>query len=111
MKRTRREDSRQITAVLYRGASGKVLRALRRAGINTAVMCRARGSSVGDPEPLVFEKDVLTVLVPASRADRVFDLICGAADVDRPYGAFLTMAKVARRTDYRLPEVVEEKPD
>jgi hypothetical protein len=104
------EDSRQITAVLYRGGCQKALRALRQAGVNTAVMCHARGSSVGDQGSQVFEKEVLTVLVPAQRADEIFALIFDAAKVDRPYGGFLTMAQVARHTPYPLPDIGEEIP-
>lgn len=104
-------DNRRITAVLYRGGSEKVLKVLRRSGVNAAFMCHARGSSVGDHSSQVFEKEVLTVLVPARRADKIFALIHDAAKVDRPYGAFLYMTKVTRQTPYLLPAVGEEKPD
>ncbi|MEW6516098.1 MAG: hypothetical protein AB1439_04250 [candidate division FCPU426 bacterium] len=103
-----KEAARVITAVLYRGASAPVLKALRRAGVNTAVACHARGSSVADQTPLAFEKEVLTVLIEARRADEIFDLIGQAAKVDRPHGAFLYMSRASRRTAYPLPPVGEE---
>jgi nitrogen regulatory protein PII len=101
---------KSITLVTYPGGGMKVARALQARGIATVSVHRARGSAVGDPAgqrgfPNQFEKDMLTVIVDDSIADEVFELVFEAADVNRPYGGFVYMAKLGRGSEYRLPEI------
>lgn len=107
------EDHKLITCVLYRGGSGKVLAALHRRGCDAAVMVRARGSAVGDPVeanrlPRMYEKEIVQVLVPARRADEIFELVFSVAHFDRPYGGLIYQTRITAGTSYRLPDVHEE---
>lgn len=103
-----------ITAILYRGGGSKVLKALHGRGINTASMNHARGSSIGDPAgkngiPVSFEKEIVTVVVPAGEADEVFEMIFHEADLNRPHGGLLYMEDLKRSVPYVLPDLPKEE--
>lgn len=96
-----------ITGALYHGAGLKVLKVLHERGVNAAGVQTARGSTIGDPAgrsglPTQFEKDLLTVVVPAAQADAILELVFEAADIDRTHGAFLYVADLGRSTPYVL---------
>ena len=56
-----------------------------------------------------FEKEVLTVAVPAMQADATFELIYGLADINRPHGGLMYMHPLLMATPYTLPELPEEQ--
>ncbi len=103
-----------ITCVLYKGGGDKIVRALHDRGINTANFSHARGSAIGDHLeknglPRQFEKEVLTVIVNASEADEIFELIYDSAEINRPHGGFLYMEALSRTVPFILPKIQEEK--
>ena len=106
-------DSRVISAYVYSGAALEVVKALHEAGFQAAHFRGARGSAVGDQArlggvPREFEKDILSVLVPASEVDRVLVLIFEAAKIDRIHGGFLVVERVRRASRFVLPALQDE---
>lgn len=104
-------DEKLITCILPHGHALPVLEAIKEElGILSATMHHARGT--GRMTPLAWrgvgeaaEKDVISVIVPESRADDVFDFIYDRAGVGRPHGGILYQQPLWRSTEYRLPEL------
>ncbi|MEM7245582.1 MAG: hypothetical protein AAF533_09575 [Acidobacteriota bacterium] len=65
---------------------------------------RAGGRRVGETS----EKEILTALVEASKADDVFAFLFDAADMNRPHGGLLYVQPIRRATRYELPDVPVE---
>lgn len=108
-------DEKLITCILPHGRALAVLEALKEElGILTATMYHARGT--GRMTPLAWrgvgeaaEKDVVTVVVPASRADEVFGFIYERAGIDRPHGGILYQQPLWKSTEFLLPELPESR--
>lgn len=106
-------DQKLITCILPHGRALPVLEALKEElGILTATMHHARGS--GRMTPLAWrgvgeaaEKDVISVVVPAPRADEVFGFIRERAEIDRPHGGILYQQPLWKSTEFTLPDVPE----
>lgn len=104
-----------ITGILPRGTSIDVLKQLKsEKGIITAFVNTARG--MGKLMPGVHrglgeqtEKEILEVIVEAGRADEIFEYIYEIAEIDRPHGGIIFIAKVQQITPYMLPDLPEEK--
>ncbi len=100
---------RLLTCVLPRGKGLPLLRRLsEEKGIVSANLNSARrftgsgGRGVFDR----LETDVLTVVVPADRADEVFEWIYWEAEVSTQRGRLLFMARLLGATPFRLPHGV-----
>jgi len=106
--------SKLITCVLPKGRSRALLSALKQAhGIVSANVNFARGT--GRMTHRAFrksmsqtEKDVLSVVVPAERADEVFAFIYETAEIDRPHGGLIYQTELAASSVFSLPDVPEE---
>ncbi len=79
-------------------------------GINRANVNHARG--VGKITPKRHrsredssEKDILTVIVEADRADEIFEYIYFEAELNRPHGGLMFQQPVLDTTLYTLPEL------
>jgi hypothetical protein len=106
--------SKLITCILPPGVAADVVRRLRTDhGIAEANVHTARGISqfgaaarqMAGPQT---EREVLTVVVPAGRADELFAFLFRATGVDRPHGGLLFMSRLGRSTPLTLPEAPEE---
>lgn len=103
-----------ITGILSRGKSTQVMKKLKaEKGIITAFVSTARG--MGKLMPGVHrglgeqtEKEILEVIVDAARADEIFEYLYDIAEIDRPHGGIIFMAKVPQMTPYLLPDIPEE---
>ncbi|MBK1701071.1 hypothetical protein [Thiococcus pfennigii] len=103
-----------ITCILPKGRGMPVLEVLAREHDLTALDIHyARG--VGRITPLrhrgigeTSEKEVLTVTVPASDADALFELIYEIAEINRPHGGLMFMHALQVSTRFRLPDLPEE---
>lgn len=106
-------DEKLITCILPHGRALAVLEALKEElGILSATMHHARGT--GRMTPLAWrglgeaaERDVISVSVPAARADEVFGFMYERAGVDRPHGGIVYQQPLWKSTEYLLPEVAE----
>jgi len=55
------------------------------------------------------EKEILSVIIPAERADELFEWLYHEARIDRPHGGILYMNALMQATPYVLPDVPEER--
>jgi hypothetical protein len=61
------------------------------------------------PEPILAR--LLTVVVPDTEADAVFDYIYAVAKIDRPGGGMVLMQRLLGATPFVLPEGVPDEKD
>jgi nitrogen regulatory protein PII len=102
-------QQRLITCILSRGHDTQaLLRDLRDLGITTASVYHARGAGGSAAQRSYFagilEKDILSVLVPKSRADEIFAWLYEAAKFHDPHQGMMFMEKVAWAGHFNLPE-------
>lgn len=103
-----------ITCIMPRGRAMPVLEALKvDLGIVATTIHHARGT--GRMTPLAWrgvgeaaEKDVMSVIVSASRAEEVFSFIYAHADINRPHGGILYQQPLGRNTEFHLPDLPDE---
>jgi hypothetical protein len=103
-----------IVCILPKGRALSVARWLtEEQGLTEIDIHYARG--VGRLTPLrhrgigeTAEKEVLTVGVPANRAEDLFELIYMRAAINRPHGGLMYMHALNRATPFVLPELPEE---
>jgi hypothetical protein len=103
-----------LTCILPHGRALPVLRALKEElGITAITIHHARGT--GRMTPLAWrgvgeaaEKDVMTVTVPASRAEEVFSFIFERGGIDRPHGGILYQRPLSSSTEFVLPDLPDE---
>lgn len=56
----------------------------------------------------VAQREILTAVVPAERADELFAWIYEAADIGRPHGGIIYLQSLGEATEYTLPDLPEE---
>ncbi|MDX1582505.1 MAG: P-II family nitrogen regulator [Thermoanaerobaculia bacterium] len=107
--------SKLISCILPPGIAYDVLEALKsEKEITEANVNNARG--MGHLTPLAHrrrigsetEKEILTVIVPAERADELFAFIFERAEIGRPHGGIIFMNDLVRATPFVLPDLPEE---
>ena len=107
-------DKKLLTCIMPHGRALPVLEALKRElGIVTTIINHARGT--GRMTPLAWrgigeaaEKDVLRVIVPASRAEEVFAFIYERGKVNEPHGGILFQQRLGMSTEFDLPDLPDE---
>lgn len=104
------EDCRLIGAILPRGVAAEVVRRLREEkNIQRADVGGARGldhllqfAPHGTAEEIAVE--ILSAVVPADRAEEVFDFVFEAAGVDRPDGGIVFQHALSGASPFVLTE-------
>lgn len=94
-----RGDFRVLTCVMPAGRGNEVLEALRREiGVISAYAHHARGVGTHSLRHRIYsdEKQILTVLVDAVRADEVFHFLYYSAGLDAPHAGMLMMGHAFR---------------
>lgn len=103
-----------ITCILPKGFAGHVVKRLKfEKQIITANINSARGMGKLTPGAHrgageQMEKDILSVVVEADRAEEIFEYLFYAADIDRPHGGIIYMNALALASRYALPALPEE---
>lgn len=107
-------DYKLITCVLPVGVAMPVVRKLKsEKGVVTANVNNARGVGkltarehrrLGNQT----EKQIMTVVVPAARADEIFAFIYHEAGINQPHGGLMYVHGLARSTEFALPDLPEE---
>jgi hypothetical protein len=103
-----------ITCVLPKGIAGHVVKRLKtEMQIITANINSARGMGKLTPDAHrgtgeQMEKDILSVVVEADRAEEIFDYLFRAADIDRPHGGIIYMNAMSLASHYSLPALPDE---
>jgi hypothetical protein len=105
------EDSKLITCYLPKGKAVKIIGLLHEEkGINTGNVISGRGQ--GLVRSISYGKwaeiEVLTVTVPAEKAEDIFWFMFDRADLLEPGGGFIFQAPLLRSTPFELPEIQEE---
>ena len=54
------------------------------------------------------EWDLVSVIVTATRADEIFELIFDEGEIDRPHGGFIYMGELQTMTPFLLPDVADD---
>ena len=94
-----RANYRVLTCIMPAGQGSEVLEALRReAGVVSAIAHHARGIGTHNLRHRLFsdEKQILTVLVEAERADEVFGFLYYRAGLDTPHAGMILMGRAFR---------------
>ncbi len=103
-----------ITCIMPRGRALPVLEALKEElGILATNIHHARGT--GRMTPLAWrgvgeasEKDVISVVVSASRAEEVFSFIFEHGGLNQPHGGIVYQQSLGKSTEFRLPDLPYE---
>lgn len=104
-----------ITCILPKGMALDIVKKLRdEKGINTGNVDSARG--MGKLTPHAYrgvgeqtEKEILNVVVTEVQADEIFEYIYVEAEINRPHGGIIFMAKLQKATPYILPDLPDEE--
>ncbi len=94
-----RGEYRVITCIMPAGRGKEVLEALRReTGVINAIAHHARGIGTHSLRHRVYsdEKQILTVLVEAGRADEVFHFLYFCAGLDAPHAGMIMLGRAFR---------------
>lgn len=94
-----RAEYRVLTCIMPAGEGTQVLEALRReTGVISAIAHHARGIGTHNLRHRIFsdEKQILTVLVDAGRADEVFRFLYYQAGLDLPHAGMIMMHRAFR---------------
>lgn len=104
-----------ITCFLPAGRGKEVLDGLRKQkGLHSAFVHHARGAGVDsrrseNAKPFYVEREIITVLAPATQADEIFEFIYFAAQLDQPHAGMVLMEKAMRGFQCVLPPDVPDE--
>lgn len=102
-----------ITAIVQRGTAESVVQAARRAGAQGATIFYARGTGVRQKHLGILgvtvsaEKEVIYIVAASDQADRIFEKIYLAANMDTPGMGMIYMTPLEKMATYVPPEIVE----
>jgi len=102
--------SKLIICILPQGrGTGLVARLGEEKGLESANVSTGRGRGAGPIGSIGAwdEGDMLTVTVPAERADEIFAFIYEAGELGRPRGGIMYQHAVAPVTAFKLPDIEE----
>jgi hypothetical protein len=105
-------DERVLTVVVPQGQGAPLLELLASHGIHRAALGSARAPVTYTARTGGFartvnvsvEKDILTAVLPAERADAVFALVHEAAAIATRPGGFMFMGRAAKATPFVLSD-------
>lgn len=106
-----------ITSIMPKGTGRKVLVGLRKEhGINTGNINMARGAGMYNPLARrgigeQTEKELLTVVVPADRADEIFEYIYDLAQIGEPHHGIIFQSDLLCSSAYEMPAELAEEAD
>jgi nitrogen regulatory protein PII len=103
-------EAHMITCVLQSGLAEKVLEAAKNCGAQGATISYATGTGIRDRMGLMGvtideQKEVIRIIVSEEQADRVFEAIYLAGNLDTPGKGIMFMTKLDRVATY-IPETV-----
>jgi nitrogen regulatory protein PII len=102
-----------ITAIVQRGAAENAVKAARRAGAQGATIFYARGTGVRQKHLGILgvtvsaEKEVIYIVAPSDQADRIFEKIYVAANMDTPGMGMIYMTPLEKMATYVPAEIIE----
>jgi len=106
-----RTQYRVLTCIMPAGQGSQLREALRReTGVINTITHHARGIGTHNLRHRLYsdEKQILTVLVEAERADEVFRFLYYAAGLDAPHAGMILMGRAFRGTGIVAPSETDE---
>ncbi len=106
-------DVSLITCVVERGQADKIVQAAKAVGAQGATIYYARGLGVKERLGLIgvavnAEKEVIEIIVSDEQADRVFEAMYLAGDLDTPGRGIITLSRLDKAATYIPPEVLQK---
>lgn len=104
-----------ITILLPKGRAMKVVDQLfHKHGITRVNVNHSRGVGKITPQrhrgiDETSEKEIMTVIIEADRADEIFEYIYIEAEINRPHGGLMFQQPILDTTLYKLPDNLEEE--
>lgn len=106
-------DAVLITCIVQRGAAEAAVQAARKAGAQGATIFYARGTGVRQSHLGVLgitvsaEKEVIYIVAASDQADRIFEKIFTAAQLDTPGMGMIYMTPLEKMATYVPMEIIE----
>ncbi len=106
-------DAVLITCIVQRGAAEAAVQAARRAGAQGATIFYARGTGVRQKHlgvlgvTLSAEKEVIYIVAASDQADRIFEKLYIAAQLDTPGMGMIFMTPLEKMATYVPQEIIE----
>jgi len=105
-------DVSMITCVVQRGKADAVVKAAQDAGAQGATIYYGYGSGVRERLGILglavdVEKEIITSLVADDQADRIFERMYFAGELDVPGGGIIYITKLDKAATYIPKDVIE----
>jgi len=106
-------DASLITCIVQRGLADKIVQAAQDAGAQGATINYAQGSGVRERLGIMglaveVDKEVVSIVVANDQADRIFEVIYLAGQLDTPGMGVMTMTQLDKVATYVPHELVEK---
>jgi nitrogen regulatory protein P-II 1 len=105
-------DVSLITCIVQKGLADAIVKAAQEAGAQGATVYYARGSGVRERLGMLglaveVEKEVINIIVAADQADRVFERMYIAGQLDTPGMGFIYVTPLEKAGTYIPKEIAE----
>lgn len=105
-------DASLITCIVQRGTADKIVKAAQDAGAQGATIHYAQGVGVRERLGVMglaieVDKEVISIIVANDQADRVFEAMYLASNLDTPGMGIMTLAALEKIATYIPLELVE----
>jgi len=105
-------DASLIACIVQRGTADKIVKAAQDAGAQGATINYAQGVGVRERLGVMglaieVDKEVISIIVANDQADRVFEAMYLASDLDTPGMGIMTLAALEKIATYIPLELVE----
>lgn len=106
-------DASLITCIVQRGIADQIVQAAQDAGAQGATINYAQGSGVRERLGIMglaveVDKEVISIIVANDQADRIFERIYLAGQLDTPGMGIMTMTALDKVATYVPTEIVEK---
>ena len=106
-------DASLITCIVQRGLADKIVNAAQEAGAQGATIFYGRGTGVRERLGILglaveVEKEVIMIVVANDQADRVFEKMYLAGQLDTPGMGFMYVTPLDKAATYIPQEIVEK---
>ena len=106
-------DACLISCIVQRGAAEKMVAAAQEAGAQGATISYARGSGVRERLGILglaveAEKELITIIVAEDQADRVFEKLYFAGELNIPGRGIISLTKLEKVGTFIPHEIIEK---
>ncbi len=105
-------DVSLITCVVQRGMGDDIVKAAQEAGAQGATIHYGKGSGMHEVLGVLsvainVEKEIINIVVANDLADRIFERIYSAGNLDTPGMGFMFMTELEKAATHIAPEILE----